>query len=157
MQKALLTCTIIFLASISNNLFALEKGSWTLSKNDDWCYIGSLPIKSDLPETKNRGENYILIYKIIGSDENIVQVEVGYQYNLDKDIVVKIDNTSFIFYSTEDSSETAWTDNDEKVIYAMKKGLELVLSGHSSRGTITNDTYTLKGFTSAINKLNKDC
>ena len=157
MQKALLTFTIIFLASISNNLFAIEKGSWTLSKNDDWCYIGSLPIKSDLPETKNRGENYILIYKIIGSDENIVQVEAGYQYNLDKEIVVKIDNTSFIFYSTEDSSETAWTDNDEKVIYAMKKGLELVLSGHSSRGTITNDTYTLKGFTSAINKLNKDC
>ena len=157
MQKALLTFTIIFLASISNNLFALEKGSWTLSKDDDWCYIGSLPIKSDLPGTKKRGENYILIYKIIGSDENIVQVEAGYQYNLDKDIVVKIDNTSFPFYSTEDSSETAWTDSDEKVIYAMKKGLELVLSGQSTRGTITNDTYTLKGFTSAINKLNKDC
>ena len=157
MQKALLTFTIIFLASISNNLFALEKGSWTLSKDDDWCYIGSLPIKSDLSETKKRGENYILIYKIIGSDENIVQVEAGYQYNLDKDIVVKIDNTFFKFYSTEDSSGTAWTDNDEKVIYAMKKGLELVLSGQSSRGTITNDIYTLKGFTSAINKLNKDC
>ena len=157
MQKTLLTFTIIFLASISNNLFALEKGSWTLSKDDDWCYIGSLPIKSDLPETKKRGENYILIYKIIGSDENIVQVEAGYQYNLDNDIVVKIDNTSFKFYTTEDSSDTAWTDNDEKVIYAMKKGLELVLSGQSSRGTITNDIYTLKGFTSAINKLNKDC
>jgi hypothetical protein len=157
MQKALLTFTLIFLASISNNLFALEKGSWTLSKDDDWCYIGSLPLRSDLPETKKRGENYILIYKIIGSDENIVQVEAGYQYNLDKDIVVNIDNTSFIFYSTEDSSETAWTNNDEMVIYAMKIGLELVLSGHSSRGTITNDTYTLKGFTSAINKLNKDC
>ena len=157
MQKALLTFIIISLACISNNLFALEKGSWTLSKDDDWCYIGSLPIKSDLPETKKRGENYILIYKIIGNDENIVQVEAGYQYNLDKDIVVKIDNTSFKFYSTEDSSETAWTDNDEKVIYAMKKGLELVLSGQSSRGTITNDIYTLKGFTLAINKLNKDC
>ena len=46
---------------------------------------------------KKRGENYILVYKIIGSDENIVQVEAGYQYNLDKDIVVKIDNTSFEF------------------------------------------------------------
>ena len=157
MQKALLTFTIIFLASISNNLFALEKGSWTLSKDDDWCYIGSLHIKSDLPETKKRGENYILVYKIIGSDENIVQVEAGYQYNLEKDILVKIDNTSFKLYSTEDSSETAWTDNDQKVVYAMKKGLELVLSGQSSRGTITNDTYTLKGFTAAINKLNKDC
>ena len=148
---------IILFASFSNGLFALEKGSWTLSKNDDWCYIGSLPIKSDLPETKKRGENYILVYKIIGSNENIVQVEAGYQYNLDEDIVVNIDNTSFKFYSTEDSSETAWTNNDEKVIFAMKKGLKLVLSGQSSRGTITNDTYTLKGFTSAINKLNKDC
>ena len=157
MQKALLIITIIFFANISNNLFALEKGSWTLNKDNDWCYIGSLPISSDLPETKKRGENYILVYKIIGSDENIVQVEAGYQYNLDENIVVKIDDTSFKFYSTEDSSETAWTDNDDKVIYAMKKGLELVLSGQSSRGTITNDTYTLKGFTAAINKLNKDC
>ena len=157
MQKVLLFFTIIFLVSFSNNLLALEKGSWTLTKDSDWCYIGSLPIKSDLPETKKRGDNYILVYKIIGSDENIVQVEAGYQYNLDKDIVVKIDNTYFKFYSTEDSSDTAWTDSDEKVIYAMKKGLELVLSGQSTRGTITNDTYTLKGFTSAINKLNKDC
>ena len=157
MQKILLTLSIIITYFFSNNLFALEKGSWALTKENDWCYIGSLPIKSDLPETKKRGENYILVYKIIGSDENIVQVEAGYQYNLEKDIVVKIDNTSFEFYSTEDSSETAWTDNDEKVIYAMKKGLELVLSGNSSRGTITNDTYTLKGFTAAINKLNDEC
>ena len=157
MQKTLLTFIIIFFANISNNLFALEKGSWTLTTDNDWCYIGSLPIKSDLPETKKRGENYILVYKIIGSDQNIVQVEAGYQYNLDKDIIVKIDNTFFEFYSTEDSSETAWTDNDEKVIYAMKKGLELVLIGQSNRGTMTKDTYTLKGFTSALNKLNENC
>jgi hypothetical protein len=157
MNKTLFALITILFSSVSNSLFALERGSWTLSKNDDWCYIGSLPIKSDLPETKKRGENYILVYKIIGSNENIVQVEAGYQYNLDEDIVVNIDNTSFKFYSTEDSSETAWTNNDEKVVYAMKKGLVLVLSGQSSRGTITNDTYTLKGFTSAINKLNKDC
>ena len=157
MQKTLFTFIIIFFSNISNNLFALEKGSWTLTTDNDWCYIGSLPIKSDLPETKKRGENYILVYKIIGSDQNIVQVEAGYQYNLDKDIIVKIDNTSFEFYSTEDSSETAWTDNDEKVIYAMKKGLELVLIGQSNRGTMTKDTYTLKGFTSALNKLNEDC
>ena len=157
MKKILFTLLTILFASISSSLFALEKGSWTLSKNDDWCYIGSLQITSDLPETKKRGQNYILVYKIIGSDENIVQVEAGYKYNLDEDIVVTIDNTSFEFFSTEDSSETAWTNHDAKVIYAMKKGLELVLSGQSSRGTITNDIYTLKGFTLAINKLNKDC
>ena len=83
MQKALLTFTIIFLASISNNLFALEKGSWTLSKDDDWCYIGSLPIKSDLPETKKRGENYILIYKIM-ERRKIVFCCNNSQYNMVK-------------------------------------------------------------------------
>ena len=157
MKKILLTITTIFFVMITKNLLSLEKGEWTFVKDDDWCYIGSLPLKSDLPETKKRGDNYILVYKILGSDENIVQVEAGYKYNLKKDIAVKIDNTLFSFYSTEDSSETAWTNDDDKVIYAMKKGLELVLSGESSRGTITNDTYTLKGFTAAINKLNKDC
>ena len=142
---------------MSSQLFALEKGKWTFIKQDDWCYIGSLPIKSDLPDSKKRGNNYILVYKIIGSEENIVQVEAGYNYNLDKKINVTIDNTSFEFYSTQDSSETAWTNDDNKVIYAMKKGLELLLSGESSRGTTTNDTYTLKGFTAAVNKLNSDC
>ena len=157
MKKTVLTFTILIIFLIPSQLFALEKGKWTFIKQDDWCYIGSLPINSDLPESKKRGDNYILVYKIIGSEENIVQVEAGYNYNLDKKINVTIDNTSFEFYSTQDSSETAWTNDDNKVIYAMKKGLELVLSGQSSRGTITNDTYTLKGFTSAINKLNKDC
>ena len=157
MKKTILTIITIFFVFISKNLFSLEKGKWTFEKEDNWCYIGSLPINSDLPETKKRGDNYILVYKIIGSDENIVQVEAGYKYNLEKDIVIKIDNTSFDFYSTEDSPETAWTDDDKKVIYAMKKGLELTLTGVSTRGTITNDTYTLKGFTNAVNLLNNDC
>ena len=157
MKNIRLTLIAFLLIFITNQSFSIEKGKWSLEKNENWCYIGSAPISSDLPETKKRGENYILVYKIIGTEENIIQIEAGYKYNLDKTINVKIDNTNFNFYSTEDSSETAWTNDDKKVIYAMKKGLELVLSGQSSRGTITNDIYTLKGFTAAINKLNEDC
>ena len=157
MKNTLLTITIIFLLIASKNSFSLEKGKWTFVKDDDWCYIGSLPLDTDLPKTKKRGDNYIIVYKILGSDENIVQVEAGYSYNLEKKITVNIDNSFFKFYSTKDSSETAWTDDDKKVIYAMKKGLSLLLSGESVRGTITNDKYTLKGFTTSINKLNKDC
>ena len=137
--------------------YSLEKGKWSFVKDDTWCYIGSLPLKSDLPDTKKRGENYILVYKLIGSDEKIIQIEAGYNYNLSTDILVKIDQAEYGFYTTEDSSDTAWTNNDSEVIYAMKMGLELILNGESSRGTITNDTYTLKGFTAALNKLNEDC
>jgi len=157
MKKTLLTFLAFFVIFITKQSFSIEKGQWSFLKDEDWCYIGSSPIKSDLSEKKKRGENYILVYKIIGSEENIIQIEAGYKYNLNKKINVKIDNTNFDFYSTEDSSETAWTNDDTKVIYAMKKGLELILTGESTRGTKTNDIYTLKGFTKAVNQLNNDC
>ena len=157
MKKKIFTLLAVFAILITKQSLSIEKGKWSFVKDEDWCYIGSSPIKSDLPETKKRGDNYILVYKIIGSEENIIQIEAGYKYNLDKKINVKIDNANFDFYSTEDSSETAWANDDKKVIYAMKKGLELTLTGVSTRGTITTDTYTLKGFTNAVNLLNNDC
>ena len=157
MKKVASIFLVVCIVFITKQSMSLEKGKWSFVKDNDWCYIGSSPIKSDLPDTKKRGENYILVYKIIGSEENIIQIEAGYKYNLDKKINVKIDNANYDFYSTEDSSETAWTNDDKKVIYAMKKGLELTLTGESARGTTTNDMYTLKGFTNAVNKLNQDC
>ena len=157
MKKVASIFLVVCIVFITKQSISLEKGKWSFVKDNDWCYIGSSPIESDLPETKKRGENYILVYKIIGSEENIIQIEAGYKYNLDKKINVKIDNANYDFYSTEDSSETAWTNDDKKVIYAMKKGLELTLTGESARGTITNDVYTLKGFTNAVNQLNQDC
>ena len=157
MKKKIFTLLAVFAILIAKQSLSIEKGKWSFVQDEDWCYIGSSPIKSDLPETKKRGDNYILVYKIIGSEENIIQIDAGYNYNLDKTINVKIDTANFDFYSTEDSSETAWANDDKKVIYAMKKGLELTLTGVSARGTITNDTYTLKGFTNAVNLLNNDC
>ncbi len=157
MKKVASIFLVVCIVFIAKQSMSLEKGKWSFVKDNDWCYIGSSPIESDLPETKKRGENYILVYKIIGSEENIIQIEAGYKYNLDKKINVKIDKANYDFYSTEDSSETAWTNDDKKVIYAMKKGLELTLTGESARGTITNDVYTLKGFTNAVNQLNQDC
>ena len=157
MKKIVSTFLVVCAVFTTKQSISIEKGKWSFVKDEDWCYIGSSPLTSDLPETKKRGENYILVYKIIGSEENIIQIEAGYKYNLDKKINVKIDNANYEFFSTEDSSETAWTKDDKKVIYAMKKGLELTLTGESIRGTTTNDVYTLKGFTSAVNQLNQDC
>ena len=39
----------------------------------------------------------------------------------------------------------------------MIKGNEMIIKGISSRGRLTTDTYTLTGFTTAHNKLKKDC
>ena len=88
------------------------------------------------------------------SPDAIVQINAGYPYDEKKSVEVKIDSSIYNFFSKEDS---AWTNEDKKVIYAMKKGIELIVKGFSSRGTPTTDTYTLKGFTAAYNKLAKGC
>ena len=142
---------------LSNIAFSLEKGKWSFVKTDEYCYIGSMPTETDLAKDKKRGEFYILVYKNIGTPETIVQIEAGYDYKIGKDILVKIDSGEYIFYTTEDLPGAAWTNEDSKVIFAMKKGLELIVTGESSRGTITNDKYTLSGFTASYNKLAKDC
>ena len=135
----------------------IEKGKWNYVKENDYCFIGSLPIKSDIPEGKKRGKTYILVYRINKNPDAIIQIEAGYPYDQNKIVEVKIDKSLYKFSSEEETPETAWTDKDEEVIYAMKKGIELTIFGISTRGTKTTDTYTLNGFTAAYNKLINDC
>ena len=156
-MKNFLIFLIFFCILFSNTAYALEKGRWSFVKNDEYCYIGSIPIETDLSKEKKRGDTYILVYKMVGNKNSVIQIEAGYNYKLNKDILIKIDNTNYEFYTTKDVSDSAWTNDDTKVIFAMKKGLKLVITGESSRGTVTNDTYTLKGFTSAFNQLAEDC
>ena len=140
---------------LSNNLLAdIEKGKWNFIKENNYCYIGSLPIKSDIPEGKKRGDVYILVYTINKNPEAVVQINFGYPYKIEESVNVKIDEKNYEFYADEDS---AWTNNDNEVIYAMKKGIQLTVFGISSRETKTIDTYTLNGFTAAYNELINDC
>ena len=156
-MKIFLSFFLLFYATLSSEAFSLERGQWSFVKTDQYCYVGSIAIESDLPPEKKRGDFYILVYKNIGSPETIVQIEAGYDYKIGSDINVSIDKGAYIFYTTKDLPSAAWTEEDSKVIFAMKKGLEMIVNGESSRGTITNDVYTLKGFTASYNKLLEDC
>ena len=139
------------------SVLSLEKGKWSFVKTDEYCYVGSLAVETDLDPDKNRDPFYILVYKNIGNPETIVQIEAGYNYKAGSQINVNIDSGKYSFYTTEELPSAAWTNEDNKVIFAMKKGLELVVTGESSRNTVTNDIYSLKGFTASYNKLIEDC
>ena len=145
---------ISFLFLFNNLLADIEKGNWNFVKENNYCYIGSLPVNSDIPEGKKRGDVYILVYRINNNPDTIIQINSGYPYKNEESVNVKIDKKNYEFYADEDS---AWTNNDKEVVYAMKKGVKLTVSGISSRGTKTVDTYTLNGFTASYNKLTKDC
>ena len=145
---------VFFVFSTSILLASIEKGKWNFVKENNYCYIGSLPIKSDIPEGKKRGDVYILVYTINKNPEAVVQINFGYPYKVEEPVNVKIDEKNYEFYADEDS---AWTNDDNEVVYAMKKGIQLTVFGISSRETKTIDTYTLNGFTAAYNELINDC
>ena len=92
---------ILMLAFVTSSHANLEKGKWNFVKEDEYCYIGSLPIETDLPKDKKRGETYILVYRMIGQNETIIQIEAGYNYKLENDIDVRLDQqeTSQLYYS----------------------------------------------------------
>ena len=146
---------IFFIPHIS--AVELESGKWNFIVDDDYCYIGSTPINTEIEKGKKRGITYILIYRINKSPDPIVQIEAGFPYDQKKTIEVMIDKNLYEFFSEEVTPETAWTNNDKKVIFAMKKGIKLTVKGESSRGTKIKDIYTLKGFTLAYNQLFNDC
>ena len=148
---------VVLYVAVPNNLLALEVGKWSFEKTDEYCYIGSLAINTDLPSDKKRGDFYVLVYKNIGNPDTVVQVEAGYNYKVPSDIIVNIGKGDYKFDTTADLTTAAWTEEDKKVVFAMKKGLELKVTGKSSRGTVTNDTYTLNGFTAAYNKMIEEC
>jgi len=45
----------------------------------------------------------------------------------------------------------------KKMVQAMKRGAKATLTGRSSRGTKTEDTFSLKGFTAAVEDASKRC
>ena len=98
-MKVILCFFSLIFFLVSSKVFALEKGKWNFVKTDEYCYVGTLAIETDLSPEKNRGEFYILVYKNIGSPDAIVQIEAGYDYKIGPEINVKIDKGNYIFYT----------------------------------------------------------
>ena len=154
MKKTIFLIVIIQIIFMQFQIYAIEAGKCSFVSENDYWYIGSAPNKEEGNYTE-RGSTYVIVYRINKSSEKIVQITAGYNYDENKPVIVKIDQKSFEFFTKEDS---AWTKNkDKEVIYAMKKGIEMIVQGYSFKGTLTTDTYTLNGFTAASNTLSKDC
>jgi|TARA_B110000116_G_C16696404_1_gene517687 hypothetical protein len=152
MKIFLLIISILAINLIS--FTAISEENWKLTKESEYCFIQSTPITTDIPDGKIRGNYGILVYTMNNNPDLIVQISAGFNYKSIDSVIVKIDEGDYNFYTDED---TAWAKNDKKVIFAMKKGLKLITTGVSSKGTKVTDTFSLSGFTAAVNKLSNDC
>lgn len=81
----------------------------------------------------------------------------GYPFADGSTVDVKIGDDTFQFMT---NGEWAWpgsAEEDGRVVDAMKRGIDAVLTARSSRGTQTQDTFSLLGFTAALEDAERRC
>jgi len=81
----------------------------------------------------------------------------GYPFGSGTTVNVKVSDQEFELFTEGEWAWPASTADDAKFIAALKRGTDAVLSAQSSRGTTTKDTFSLLGFTAAIEEAEKRC
>lgn len=130
------------------------------------CYIVAQPTNSSAtrdgkPAEVTRGD--IRLFVAFRPGENVsneVSFTGGYPFRPGSTVALDIGGTKFSLSPGQgDAGEWAWTDpsDDSKAVAAMRKGSSAVLSGTSSRGTATSDSFSLAGFTAAVEDAEARC
>ena len=91
-----------------------------------------------------------------------VSYQSGYPFRRNSAATLNIDNQAYtlIVGMAEENSEWAWppsTEDDSKVVDAMKRGLNAVITATSRRGTDVKDTFSLLGVTDALKLAEQRC
>jgi len=136
-------------------------GTWETyagkEKTASICYMGSEPRKAR-GKYKRRGQTLVAItHRPSEKSNNVVNVQAGYVYQKDSPVQLIIDGAEFELFTAGGNAWSADAKTDAALVRAMRAGSTLIVQGMSNRGTVTTDTYSLKGFSAAHNSVNKAC
>ncbi len=164
MMKSGLVALIAVMTVSSANAAATLLGqhdAWAAYSNGSGakksCFVISQP--TDMrPKNVKRDPVYFMITHWPGEKlYNQVSIITGYPYKKDSVTRAVIGPDKFNFYTKGDG---AWIEHhtaEIRMVRAMKKGKNMVVTGMSRRGTKTTDTYSLKGITAALKQLQEEC
>jgi hypothetical protein len=141
---------------------------WTvfLAGDPRECYIvsqptGSVARRDGQPVEVSRGDIRLFVRFNPGeSVTNEVSFTGGYPFREGAPVEVEVGSESFqLTPGPGDASGWAWPpeEDDARLVAAMRRGATAVVTGVSSRGTTTVDTFSLSGFTAAVNEAESRC
>jgi len=152
-------------AQESTNQVAIET-DWSVfvEENPKECWSVSKPKESvntrggEVAEGVKRGEILFFVSYRPGADvAGEVAFTGGYPFKKESTVSITIGSDTFQLFT---DGEWAWArsaEDDAQIIAAMKKGADAKLTGVSTRGTQTEDTFSLLGFTAAVEDAETRC
>ena len=123
------------------------------------CYALAKP-STQATEPANRPRDPAYIFVSTRPAENVrneISVVIGYPFKPGSEATADIGSAKYAMYTQQDG---AWVKNpaeEARMVDAMRRGSDLVVSGESGRGTKSTDRYTLKGLSQALDRVAQEC
>jgi len=148
----------------STNQVAAET-AWSVFEDNDprECWAVSSP--TETVNTRDgrvvavkRGDILLMtFYRPDAGVDGQVTFTGGYPFASGSTVNVVIGEQEFEMFTEGEWAWPASTTDDAKIIAAMKRGTDAVLTAVSSRGTTTKDTFSLLGYTAAVEEAENRC
>jgi hypothetical protein len=123
------------------------------------CYAIAKPSsQATQPAGRPRDPAYVFIAtRPTENVRNEVSIIVGYPFKPGFEATVDIGSAKYAMFTQNDG---AWVKNpaeEARMVDAMRKGSDLVVSGESGKGTKSTDRYTLRGLGQALDRVAQEC
>jgi len=158
---------------LANAAIAQEQSDNRVSANTDWsvfvesdpseCWAVSAPKETVNSRDGNtvdvrRGDiRLIVFYRPSQNVTGQVMFTGGYPFANESTVSLQVGDTTFQMFTQGETAWPATAEDDAKFVAAMKRGANAVLTGRSGRGTQTQDTFSLLGFTAAVEEAANRC
>ena len=121
------------------------------------CYLIGKPSKTEPANAKRSAVFASVTHRPGEKRTNEVSFIAGYLFKEGSDAELTVDSKKFTLFTNKDGAWARDAATDKAVVDALAKGKQAVIKGTSARGTATTDTYTLAGFSQALDQIDKAC
>ncbi|HBH26482.1 MAG TPA: hypothetical protein DDX54_03670 [Rhodospirillaceae bacterium] len=120
------------------------------------CYMVSEPARAEGKYTLRGDIRAFVTHRPAEGARDVFSYQTGYPYKDGAAASVTIDGIVFPLFTDENM---AWAEvgSDMDLAQAIAKGVTMVVRGTSSRGTLTTDTFSLKGSAKAYRAISRAC
>lgn len=156
---ALIVC-FVSLPVLAADLLSTHKDWSVYTFNEDGhkvCFMAGQP-KSKKGDYTKRGDVFALItHRPSDNSRDVVSFIAGYTFKKGSDVTVSVGSKKFTLFTDGDTAWTRDAADDSVLATAIRKGSSMIVRGTSKFGTLTTDTYSLSGSTSAYEAVSKAC
>jgi invasion protein IalB len=141
------------------------KTDWSIFVEDNPTECWSVATPKETINTREgrvvaatRGQILLMVFYRPSADaKGQVAFTGGYPFRTGSTVNVNISGNEFELFTEGEWAWPATVADDSKLVTAMKRGTDAIVTAISSRGTTTRDTFSLLGFTAAVEDAESRC